>query len=68
MSFLITVNGAPREVAPGATILQLIEALGLRRELVAVEVNQQLVRRAKLDGATLSEGDRVEIVEFVGGG
>ena len=68
MTVRITVNGASREVSSGATLLQLIESLGLRRELVAVEVNQQLVRRAKLDAATLSEGDRVEIVEFVGGG
>ena len=68
MTVRITVNGASREVSSGATLLQLIESLGLRRELVAVEVNQQLVRRAKLEGAILAEGDRVEIVEFVGGG
>jgi thiamine biosynthesis protein ThiS len=64
----ISVNGAPREVDAGTTIDQLLNVLAVRRELVAVEVNQRLVRRAEHTSRHLSEGDHVEIVEFVGGG
>jgi thiamine biosynthesis protein ThiS len=64
----ITVNGDSRELPAGTTALGLIDLLGLKRELVAVEVNQQLVRRVALGERELAAGDVVEIVEFVGGG
>lgn len=63
----IHVNGEPREVA-AATILALVEELGLDVRKVAVERNLEIVPRS-LHGATaLTEGDRVELVQFVGGG
>ena len=63
----IHVNGEPREVA-AATILALVEELGLDVRKVAVERNLEIVPRS-LHGATaLAEGDRVELVQFVGGG
>lgn len=64
----IQVNGATREVAPGTTILRVIEELNLDRELVAVEVNRELVPRRELDSRRLDAGDQIEIVELVGGG
>ncbi len=64
---LIQVNGEHREVA-AATILALVEELGLDVRKVAVERNLEIVPRS-LHGATaLAEGDRVELVQFVGGG
>jgi thiamine biosynthesis protein ThiS len=64
----ITVNGEGREVDEGSTLRALLERLEVRLEAVAVEKNGALVRRRDLDATRLSEGDRVEVVTFVGGG
>lgn len=64
----IQLNGAPRDVRANATLLDLVDELQLDKELLAVELNGRIVRRAKLGETTLGTGDRVEIVEFVGGG
>jgi thiamine biosynthesis protein ThiS len=52
----------------GATLLTLIEQLALTPERVAVELNRDVVRRADWPDTRLADGDRVEIVHFVGGG
>lgn len=64
----ISVNGESRQIQQGGTVLDLVKELGLRQELVAVEVNRELVRRSTFPERALREGDRIEIVEFVGGG
>jgi len=64
----IIVNGEEREIVEGMTLSQLIQNLGLAPERVAVELNRIVVRRAEWDGVVLHEGDRLEIVHFVGGG
>ncbi len=64
----IVVNGKPREVEPGTTITELLIALGLGETLVAVERNAAIVPRAQHPSTALSDGDRVEVVHFVGGG
>jgi thiamine biosynthesis protein ThiS len=64
----ITVNGEPRRIDAGASVNVLISELGLNPQLVAVEVNRELVRRGQFGERDLAAGDRVEIVEFVGGG
>ena len=64
----LTVNGDPLEVPQGTTVTQLLDQLKLKPELVVVELNLNILRRDELQRATLSEGDRVEIVHFVGGG
>ncbi len=64
----ILLNGQARELPGDTTVAGLMETLGLRTEIVAVEVNEDLVARARRDEHTLSEGDRVEIVTLVGGG
>ena len=64
----IELNGAPRACPLGGTVAQLVEDLGLRPEVVAIEVNQALVPRAERERRTLAEGDRVEVVTLVGGG
>ncbi|MDZ4109936.1 MAG: sulfur carrier protein ThiS [Brevundimonas sp.] len=63
----IQVNGEPREVA-AATILGLVEELGLDVRKVAVERNLEIVPRSLHATTALAEGDRVELVQFVGGG
>ena len=64
----IKLNGEPKEVTDGATLEALIRELSLAPERLAVELNREVVRRAEWPRVTLSEGDRVEIVHFVGGG
>lgn len=62
------MNGEPRAVADGTTIRALLEQLSLPESRVAVEKNLSIVRKSEYGGTVLTEGDRLEIVTFVGGG
>ena len=64
----IIVNGQPEDADAEVTIASLIEAHNLQPLRVAVEVNEQLVRRRDFEQTQLQADDRVEIVTFVGGG
>jgi thiamine biosynthesis protein ThiS len=64
----ITVNGNEREVEPGTTIAALVEALGLRTDRIATERNLKVVPKARYGETALVDGDKLEIVTFVGGG
>lgn len=65
----LKVNGEGRTVEGDAlTVTELLAHLGLGDRRVAVEVNEALVRRADHASHALADGDRVEIVHFVGGG
>ena len=64
----VRVNGEERELPEGATVADLLETLGLRPEIVAVEVERVLVSRAEHATRQLANGERVEVVTLVGGG
>ena len=64
----ITVNGEPRSVPPGTTVSGLLADLGLGGRAVAVERNREIVPRAQHPAVELADGDRLELVTFVGGG
>ena len=64
----VQVNGAPREVPTGTRVADLLRALGLAPERVAVERNGRLVPRAEHARVVLAEGDQLEVVTLVGGG
>lgn len=64
----IVVNGDPREVSDGASGRDLLEALGLTAEPLAVERNGEAFTREAFAACELHEGDVVEILRFVGGG
>lgn len=64
---LITVNGEERETS-AATVADLVTELGLDVRKVAVERNLEILPRALHATTALAEGDRLEIVQFVGGG
>ncbi len=64
----IIFNGQPREISADATVAALLDELELPGSRVAVEVNYELVPRAEHAAYTLKDGDRLEIVTFVGGG
>ena len=65
---LIEVNGERRDVPDAVTLDGLVTHLALAPERLAIELNQRVVRRADWPATALNEGDRVEIVHFVGGG
>src|SRR5689334_16444714 len=64
----IICNGEPRQVGPGATVADLLAELDRPAKQVAVEVNQELVPRARHGEHQLQAGDRIEIYTLVGGG
>ena len=64
----IEVNGEPRAVASGASLLELLAALELDPRAVVVEHNRRIVRRPALGDVRVANGDAVELVHFVGGG
>lgn len=64
----VVVNGNPRSVAVGTTVLALLGELGLGDKRVAVERNLEVVPRAQHATTLLADGDRLEVVTFVGGG
>ena len=67
----IQLNGQPRtfaDLTPPVELTQLIQALALKPDRIAVEHNGEIVSRATWDQAQISAGDRLEIVHFVGGG
>lgn len=64
----VKVNGEPRELPRGTTVAQLLQALNVLPERVVVEVNLRILKRAEHPTVVLQDGDRVEVVRFVGGG
>ncbi len=64
----LTINGEARAVPAGLTIAGLIEHLGLGGKRVAVERNKAIAPRATHATEVLADGDRLELVTFVGGG
>ena len=64
----ITLNGEPFEIAGPVTLRQLLTALEIDPRRVAVEHNLEIVKRKLYDSLIVTEGDQVEVVNFVGGG
>lgn len=64
----ISVNGDHVDIHEGSAVADLVKSLGVSPERLAVELNKRIIRRADWDSTPISEGDRVEIVHFVGGG
>lgn len=64
----IQVNGEARVSRNGATVADLLHELELKTERVAVELNLEILDRAAFAQRSLKDGDRVEILSFIGGG
>lgn len=64
----ILVNGEVREVETGWAVSDLLDALDMERNGLAVAVNMEVIRRGDYAKTKFSEGDEVEIVRAVGGG
>jgi thiamine biosynthesis protein ThiS len=66
----LQINGEEREFTNAAlpfTLAALIESLGMKPDRVAIELNRVIVSRSRWAETALKEGDRLEVVQFVGG-
>ncbi len=64
----LIINGEERSFGELASLAALVEALGMKGDRVAVELNREIVARSRWAETLLRDGDRLEIVHFVGGG
>jgi sulfur carrier protein len=68
LEITVVVNGESRAVPAGSTAGDLVAALGFAGRPLAVEINEEVVPRARLADCRLAAGDRLELVTLVGGG
>ena len=66
MTFIL--NGREREGPVGMTLAELIDELELTHQRLAVEVNEDVIPRSAHGDHVIKDGDRIEVVSFVGGG
>ena len=64
----VRLNGQQHLVDDGATLSDLVSLLKLDRNWIAVELNQEVIPRARWGEVSLKEGDKIEVVQLVGGG
>lgn len=64
----IQVNGEARGIGDGQTVAALLQELDIRADRVAVELNLEILDRNDFETRGLREGDRLEILSFIGGG
>jgi thiamine biosynthesis protein ThiS len=64
----LQINGESRDFSPPLSLSDLVEQLGMKSDRVAIELNREIAPRNLWGTTNLSEGDRLEIVHFVGGG
>ncbi len=64
----LVLNGSEREVGEATTVAELLDALGIPRATVVVERNGEVLSRERYPEVALGNGDRLEVVRFVGGG
>ena len=68
MQITITLNGEAHALAGPVTVAGLVRVLALDGRKIAVERNREIVPRGRYDATELGQGDRLEIVHFIGGG
>jgi len=64
----IQLNGDPYEINDGTNLNELLNKLKIRKNKVAIEVNGEIIEKNKYLNLILNKGDKVEIVQFIGGG
>ena len=64
----IQLNGDPFEINYGTNLNELLNTLKIQKNKVAIEVNGEIVEKNKYPNLILNKGDKVEIVQFIGGG
>ena len=64
----VFINGESKEISGTPSLAELINQLDLPVTRIAIELNREVVRRSEWNSTMLQDGDRIEIVHFVGGG
>ena len=64
----IVINGETKEFQESTTVAQLLQALSLEGKVMAAAVNMDIVKQDKWNEHQLKDGDKVELLDFVGGG
>ena len=64
----IIINGKAMEFQEGVTLLEVITSLGLEDRVMAAACNMQIVKKEQWSKTRLKEGDKLELLDFVGGG
>lgn len=64
----IVVNGEEKEFEAGITLAQIIEKLGIADKVMAAAVNMEVVKKDQWQSYRPKEGDKIELLHFVGGG
>lgn len=64
----LTINGEMRDMTGAATVAELLTSLELDARKIAIELNREIVPRSAYDATGLNDGDKIEIVHFIGGG
>ncbi len=64
----ITINGIEKRIEKSTTITSLLKKLGVYEKTMAVAVNMKIVKKDEWDKFTLNDGDKIEALNFVGGG
>ncbi|HEY1464612.1 MAG TPA: sulfur carrier protein ThiS [Terriglobales bacterium] len=64
----LIINGKEQNFDGSLSLAALLETLGMKQDRIAVELNREIIRRETWAETKLSDGDKLEIVHFVGGG
>ena len=68
MAVTLTINGETRQLGGSVSVAALLTGMGLDPKKIAVERNREIVPRSQYDGTVVADGDKLEIVQFIGGG
>lgn len=64
----LVINGEARTVTDVATVADLLVQFKLEQKILVIELNRDIIERTDYEQTRLNDGDRIEIVHFVGGG
>jgi len=64
----IRINGEEKELAASCRLSELVGQLGLKADRLAIELHREIVPRTRWEETQVNDGDKLEIVHFVGGG
>ena len=64
----VFINGETREIEQEINLIELLKHFSLPAERIAIELNREVVRKKDWENIKVSDGDKLEVIHFVGGG
>jgi thiamine biosynthesis protein ThiS len=64
----ITINGEKKEISNELNLSELLKRFSMPQQRIAIELNKEVVRKKDWENIKLSDGDKLEVIHFVGGG